>query len=428
VSFQVFIEGAHDSSADGVRKLAGAISERYGLPLESLLKRLGNGRFRVKKGVDQATAQAFAADLQRLGALCSVVDEATGAPVAARAPTSPARAPAIPTGAVRSAPPAAKATVLGVGTPPPEPVAAPAAAPAASASSANDDYQSGLSAAFSGHESAQDLGALSQFTAELTPTDAFRLSSLDGQDDAAPVAGPAEVDAGPDEADAAPADPDFDPFAPPDAQSENNSLELAVDAAPKPAPAAPPPAAAAPTAPPDPAFAPPDEGDVGFGLDENVLAQIDDPPAFAPPSPAAQAAEAALLDPAGAAQEAAAAVKPPRPSPRELFRKHVARSPQVRAIVGVVLVGLLAFAPARLYWGAKVAGAQAALNVAMAEEYLTARADARAWEGLQQYGQEQLAFQRTRLSSSRVTAILIMLVFAGGLGFAWFRKVPWDRV
>jgi hypothetical protein len=68
----VYVEGAKDTSAQGVRRLADLIAARYGLATDDLEKRLTIGRFRVKANVDAATAQAFAADLEALGARCSI--------------------------------------------------------------------------------------------------------------------------------------------------------------------------------------------------------------------------------------------------------------------------------------------------------------------------------------------------------------------
>src|SRR6187549_3920331 len=70
----VYVEGAKDTSALGVRRLAGLIAARYGLGAEDLEKRLTVGRFRVKANVDAATAQAFVADLEALGARCSIIE------------------------------------------------------------------------------------------------------------------------------------------------------------------------------------------------------------------------------------------------------------------------------------------------------------------------------------------------------------------
>lgn len=69
----VYVEGARDPSDEGRRRVAAQIAARYDLPIADLEKRLAQGRFRVKANVDEATANAFAADLESLGARCSVV-------------------------------------------------------------------------------------------------------------------------------------------------------------------------------------------------------------------------------------------------------------------------------------------------------------------------------------------------------------------
>jgi hypothetical protein len=69
----VYIEGAKDTSAPGLKRLAACIADRYSLSAPDLEKRLAGGRFRVKANVDEATARAFAADLEMLGARCEVV-------------------------------------------------------------------------------------------------------------------------------------------------------------------------------------------------------------------------------------------------------------------------------------------------------------------------------------------------------------------
>jgi hypothetical protein len=71
-SFHVYVEGAVDSSPDGMRRLAQAISQRYGLPAADLLTRLGAGRFRVKANVDKVTAEAYLRALEEVGARVTI--------------------------------------------------------------------------------------------------------------------------------------------------------------------------------------------------------------------------------------------------------------------------------------------------------------------------------------------------------------------
>ena len=78
--YQVFVDGPRDRSPLAIDKLATAIGARYGLPPTELATRLARGRFKVKAGIDRATAEQYARDLERLGAACTIVD-ANGATV-----------------------------------------------------------------------------------------------------------------------------------------------------------------------------------------------------------------------------------------------------------------------------------------------------------------------------------------------------------
>jgi hypothetical protein len=84
--FHVFVDGPVERSSDGFDRLARAMHRRYGLPLAGLVARLQKGRFRVKANIDRRTADAYARDLERIGA--RVVIEEVGAAGTA----SPARA------------------------------------------------------------------------------------------------------------------------------------------------------------------------------------------------------------------------------------------------------------------------------------------------------------------------------------------------
>lgn len=144
-SYHVFIERPRDVGATAAARLAAAVADRYGIPAATLVERLATGRLRVKTGVDLATAETFAADLESLGAVCSIVDAATNE----RVVSAPASAPA--------------------------PVALPPRANPASSSSSSP-FSSALSAARVGPDAPQqDLGALS--------SGEFALATLDGADD-----------------------------------------------------------------------------------------------------------------------------------------------------------------------------------------------------------------------------------------------------
>jgi hypothetical protein len=198
-TFHVVIERPRDSGPGAAASLAAAMEQRYGIPAAQLGPRLAAGRLRVKSNVDRATADAFAKDLESIGAVCAILDAATGEPVPV-------------------AKPAAKA-----------PLAAP---PSAAPLRPSGSFSSGLAAA-SSSPAQQDLGALN--------SGEFALSTLDGADEpSASGSGsrlPAEQGfmpasfgpAAPVEPEAAVAPP-LDPFAPPDAESEP-LLHLDVDPA-----------------------------------------------------------------------------------------------------------------------------------------------------------------------------------------------------
>jgi hypothetical protein len=199
-TFHVVIERPRDRGPTAAASLAAAMAERYGIPAAQLGERLAAGSLRVKSNVDLATAEAFAKDLESIGAVCAIVDAATGAPYEKPKPA-------------------------------PKPSGSPLAGIASSRpASSHQPFSSGLSAA-SAAGSQQDLGALS--------SGEFALSTLDGADEPS-AAGSGERPAdsfmpasfGP----AAPALPEpqlgpaVDPFAPPDAEQEP-VLDLDVDPA-----------------------------------------------------------------------------------------------------------------------------------------------------------------------------------------------------
>ena len=87
--YHLFIDGAKEPTETARSQLADQVATRFGIPRAAIHERLRTGRVRVKAGVDLATARRFAAELELLGAVCSIVN-------AAAAPTGPAPAPTAP--------------------------------------------------------------------------------------------------------------------------------------------------------------------------------------------------------------------------------------------------------------------------------------------------------------------------------------------
>lgn len=223
-TFHVFIERPREEGPEASARLAAAVADRYGIPQATLVQRLAAGRLRVKTGVDRATAETFAADLEKLGAVCAIVDVETNEAVAKPKP-KPAPAPVLP------APVAAKPVAVST-------------------------FSSALSAARTGGGTPQqELGALS--------SGEFALATLDGADDGGAPAGSFGPPGG--DVDALPASMgpplEMPPGAPTDAFAPPDSdvmPELALDVAARPertpgttAPAAPPPPSTMAVAPPE---------------------------------------------------------------------------------------------------------------------------------------------------------------------------------
>lgn len=141
---------------------------RYRVPEPQVAKLLAAGRFRVKANIDEATARRLALELEGLGAVVTVVDAESGAPLNYAVPPSADPAlraePSIHSGAPGRAEAAPARTTMPPGAP---------------------RYESGLKAAFSAAPLPSSLGALEKLAAD-TPAAPIRLASLDGADEIEP--------------------------------------------------------------------------------------------------------------------------------------------------------------------------------------------------------------------------------------------------
>ena len=200
--YHVFIEGSRDPSPAGRQRLADALGQRYGMSPAAIAQRLGHGRFCAWASLDPTTAQRLASELEALGAICVLVDDAPAPP------------------------PQARPTSLGLPPPPARGAEPPPSSPLAAA------YQRGDT----GEEATLDLGALRGSASE---EDGWKLARIDGTEGtgesaaykphlleqaerARPVSAPPPIPP-------APADPFSpptvaDPFAPPDMAREQEAL------------------------------------------------------------------------------------------------------------------------------------------------------------------------------------------------------------
>ncbi len=364
-TYQVFVERPSSAAPDALERLARAMAERYGLPLHEMEPRLRAGRFRVKANVDGPTAERFAADLERLGAVVSVVDE-QGAELARNRP-GPAPAPR-------------RAT-----EPPPR--------------LSQASFQVGLAAATTRTDD-PDLGALGG------ESGSFALSALDGSEDR-PAAGAS--------------------FSPPRSASSSSSESLPASIGPAIArePAPPARGGAAIDEPID-MFAPPDAEapvDLAVSVVENVhkkrstMASNPPPVVARAPSGSTGAPPHELIT---FADEAPAA--PPR-SPLRAFAAHE----RARFATGAFLAVVLGFVPAHLLASVRERSAYAEIDRHLADKQARVQSTEE-WTALDKVREADLDQKLAEKHSIALLSIVLWAGITAGFAFVWFRKIDWDRL
>lgn len=427
MAFHVFVEGATDDTPAGVARLANAIAKHYGLPGADLLVRLQRGRFRVKGNIERTLAEQYRRDLERLGARCTI-EEATAENSQRATPLPfPAVRPATPPVGVAVAPsrPSTPPSGLAAAAPsrpsaPPSGLAAAAAAPsrpstppsglaaaATTPASAASQFQSGLAAAFSGELPAANLGALEKDDLPLS------LASVDGADEQAPPSaasfepsggglsasiGPLPEKAKPAAKPERPKDVPLDLFAPPEAQGD----ELAVDIA-------------------------ADELDITAKKRPNTPPPVADDAAHAPlqraqAEPAARRSQPSMQAPEAVPGAAASVASVPSVS----SKRGLLGSARVRFAAGVLLAILIGFVPAHLVASMREGSAYKAIdNTVIAAQHLADTPEMYAM--LDKMRADQLDKKRGEQRNAAIIALAIWALVGGGVAFAWFKKVPWDR-
>lgn len=385
--FHVYVEGASDASPDGLRKLAQAISQRYGLSSADLLTRLTAGRFRVKANVDKVTAETYMRALQEVGARVTVEEALERA--------QPSTPPANERTGASSLPPANAARPGGSSLPPANRANTPALGaaqrsgasslpPANAARPAQPPLQSGLAAAFSSSTRAQSEGGFDALGGALS------LSSVDGtEDEAAPAsaafAPPPESSAPvvvmtPAAAKSKPAAQPLDLFAPPDAEEAEAKVELATDEIEH--------RAKKMSVPP-----------------ANVVASA---PASAPNTPAMR--------------RSAPSIQPPNVP---VSRPAAADMPRGRFAAGVLLSILLGFVPAHLIAASRESSASAAIDANVVSTQNNAVEDEEAYRALDGFRAAQLAKKKSDKRTFAWQSMLIWAVVGAGVAYVYFRRIPW---
>lgn len=337
------------------------------------------GRFRVKTGIDHATAERLVMDLESLGASCVIAEESSQAlapPAAAQKPaSSPAPSPA----------------------PLPSPAPAPSPAPLPSpAPAAKDSLPAGLAAALSNNVQ-QDLGVLG------SGSGSFTLATLDGEEEE-PERKEQTSFAPPSSAAA---------FAPPDS-GEEQVLQLAVNIK-KPPPR--------PRATQDQDMAT-GGTPAGAAPAHRMSAPAIAVPAAAPgaPSPARAPARISAAQPAVSSGGAKAAVQ----RLLDRVRSDLIGSERVRFAVGVMAALLIGFLPAHIFASVREGSAFSEVDADVTAQQAQV-SDVEGWHALDAFRTAQLERKESKQASIALTSMFIWALISGGLAFVWFRKIDWER-
>lgn len=388
--YQVFVDGSKDRSPGGIARVAAAMAARYGLPPAELETRLSRGRFKVKAGIDRATAETYARDLDQLGAIVVVVD-ASGATVDFSAKPAVAK-PAL------GVPPPRTGSPL-PSSPPPRAASGPLPARAADAPAR---AASGPLASLAGAKSgaAQDLGALGR------DDGAIALASLDGEDE--PIIEPTSLSMA-----------SFGPAPTPASRAPTPAPR-----APTPAPtprAASEPAAGAPrvmTGPPVDLFAAPDSDDDNMELAIDVVKK--------PAGTTATQPARTMAPPLAPAAEAPVGRTSGGPSIGDRARD-VLGNARIRFAAGVLVAVLIGFIPATIVASVREGSAYAAIDTKLRDRYAAVASDEEyaALDGARASALETKYAERREIA---LIAVVIWAAVAGGLAYVWFRRVPWDQL
>jgi len=385
LSYQVFIEGPKRSGEN--QAVAQAISARFGLPAAVLAERLGTGRFRVKQGVDLETAKRFAADLDALGARASVAS-ASGEVVVAAAPAPEEELELMPESPPMTAElevplgPAGAKTQMISDSPLP-------ATASRSPSASSDNPFAGITAA---PKSADGDNPLAGITAE---------RAVQGDDTGLALAGHGQ-------------EQDLGALAAMDSALALESLDGGEDAAVKKAAAS---------------YAPPSDSQAFLPPDANVEAELEVEVAVALPkvSRTISAPVSAQMDAIGGADVSLGEGKVSGLGLHQRIFDALDGDGRLRFMVGLILVTALAFVPVHFYAASSENSAYTQMRNELNETQKLVE-DPEEWDGLAEIRAsyaEQMDKKRVRIAS---TSVIIWLLLGAGLGFLFFRKLPWEHL
>lgn len=365
-TFHVFIDRTQPGTPEEIPRVAKGIAARFGVPAAMIEQRLRAGRFRVKGNVERDKAIRFKAELEALGAVCSIVsvDE--------------------PAAAVRT-------PVTRLPTPPPMPIGQ--AAPVTGLAAATVD-----SAGDSGSLGALDDGAA-------LSSGGIRLATLDGEEDEEPEPEPAAFD--PSERDLSP-EPAPEPKPDPEPPAPSGNIGAGHD----------------PFMPPEMAQEKQDLLELDTALPERAPAArgADSGDSSAPSPPAARG----TLAPEPFAGASPAARGKAGDSLIVTWRRKVANDDRTRLLVGVLLAIVVGFIPATILSSVRERPAFAKIKADLLETYASATTPAQS-EGLDEVRDASLDLMSSRRFNIAVTSCLLWAIVGAGFAYFWFRRFDWRR-
>ncbi|CAN5827993.1 hypothetical protein BH11MYX2_BH11MYX2_15850 [soil metagenome] len=390
-TFHVYVEGADDPSPAGLKGVAQAISQRFGLSSEQLVQRLAVGRFRVKANVDRVTAESFVRALAECGAR-STIEPSDGAAVAAVEPRKTSSGSMPPINVARKAspstpPPAGPAARAANSSLPPTNRPQSGTLPAQSRTTSKNSMQSGLSAAFGGDRAQSE----SEFSA-LGSGGSLSLSSLDGDDAGVsaheeqfaaavkyepPPPAPRTVTGNKSQPSAAP----VDLFRPPDAEEADALVDLAAD---------------------------------------EVVARAEK----------ADRAQKASLPPANVsgANLPLGAQRFGRVDGPVTTLQEKEPTPPGRFAAGVLLAILLGFLPAHLVASSRERSAFRQIDAEIERTQQSAVSDEDQYKALAGFRAGQLAKKEAERKSIAMMAMVIWAIAGAAVAYGFFYRVPWDKL
>ena len=346
------------SGATELARVAAAIAARYGLPPAELSFRMAGGRFRVKSGIDRETAERLLADLEAMGARCTIED-ASGQPVSRNQPEK-------------------------------------AGSPGGQASqTAATGYQSGLAAAMHASSTPQDLGVLDKNSS------GFSLTTLDGEDE----------DEGPPPGQEAVPTYDASAFAPPESQTKEDHLQLAIDPKRSRRPASAPVTMAA----------------------ENLAPVVDLASSPASTVPGTGAGPVAVLPPVDPQRSITTstrrAVVPQRAGKSGQIlgqlRELLGPRPRIRFATGVLLALLVGFLGAHIFASIREGSVYDRIDheVTAEQDSVTTIEE---WNQLDSSRQIHLGKKQSARRNIALGGIFVWILVGAGTSYLWFRRIDWD--